>query len=107
MGEKVASLLHSRRMASLVKQTYFDQNIKPKFGPAKGLKAIPCNLYELKGVNGGEIPIKRYFEMTVILLGLKVPKVGILIVKDPNKIIETMKKTKLPSIIGWNLVKLT
>ena len=28
-------------------------------------------------------------------------------VKDPNELIETKKKTKLPSIIRWNLVKPT
>ena len=94
-------------MLSLVKQGYFDQNIKPKLGPAKASEAITHNLCDLKGVNGGEIPITRYFEMTVTFLVLKVPKIWFIIIKDPNELIEAEKKTKLPGIIGWNLVKLS
>ena len=35
-----------------------------------------------------------------------VPKVGFLVVKDPSDLLETKKKTKLPGIIRWNLIKL-
>ena len=38
------------------------------------------NLFDLKGANGGDIPIMRYFEMDVAFLGLRVPKVGFLVV---------------------------
>ena len=34
------------------------------------------NMLDLKGQNGGKIPITRYFQMDVAFLGLKVPKVG-------------------------------
>ena len=87
-------------MVSQVKQSYFDQNIKPKLEPAKGTEAIAHNLINLKGVNEGEVPSTGYFKKIVIFLGLKVPKVGFLAVKDPNEFVETKKKTKLPSIIG-------
>ena len=59
MGRKMASLLDSGSMASLVQQSYFDKNIKPKLGPARGPKAISHNLFNLKGINRGEIPIIR------------------------------------------------
>ena len=64
------------------------------------------NLFDLKGVNGGDIPIMRYFEMDSAFLGLRVPKVGFLVVKDPSDLLQTKKKTKLPGIIRWNLIKL-
>ena len=83
-GEKLASLLDSGSMVSLVQQSYFDQNIKPKLGPFRGPEATSHNLFDLKGVNGGDIPIMRYFEMDVAFLGLKVPKVGFLMVKRPQ-----------------------
>ena len=64
------------------------------------------NLFDLKGANGGDIPITKYFEMDVAFLGLRVPKFGFLVVKDPSDLVQTKKKTKLPGIIGWNLIKL-
>ena len=36
MGKKLASLLYSGSLVSLVQQSYFDQNIKPKLEPARG-----------------------------------------------------------------------
>ena len=107
MGKRLASLLDSGSMVSLVQQCYFDQNIKPKLGPTRGPEANLHNLFDLKGANGGDIPITKYFEMDVTLLGLRVPKVGFLVVKDPSNLLQTNKKTKLPGIIGWNLIKLS
>ena len=34
------------------------------------------------------------------------PKVEFLVVKDPSDLLQDKKKTKLPGIIGWNLIKL-
>ena len=106
MGNRLASLLDSGSMVSLVQQSYFDQNIKPKLEPARGSEANLHNLFDLKGANGSDIPITKYFEMDVAFLGLRVPKVGFLVVKDPSDLLQTKKKTKLPGIIGWNLIKL-
>ena len=64
------------------------------------------NLFDLKGVNGGDILIMRYFEMDVAFLGLRMPKVALLVVKDPSDLLQTKKKTKLPGIVRWNLIKL-
>ena len=106
MGKRLTSLLDSGSMVSLVQQSYFDQNIKPKLEPARGSEANLHNLFDLKEANGGDIPITKYFEMDVAFLGLRVPKVGILIVKDPSDLLQTKKKTKLLGIISWNLIKL-
>ena len=82
MGKRLASLLDSGSMVSLLQQSYFDQKIKPKLGPARRLEANLHNSFELKGANGGDIPIMKYFEMDVAFLGCRVPKAGFLIVKD-------------------------
>ena len=37
MGRKMTSLLDSGNMVSLVQQSYFDRNIEPRLGLAKGL----------------------------------------------------------------------
>ena len=74
---------------------------------ARGPEDNLHNLFDLKGANGGDIPITKYFEMDVAFLGLRVPKVGFLVVKDPSDLLQTKKKTELPGIIGWNLIKLS
>ena len=106
MEKSLASLLGSGSMVSLVQQHYFNQNIKPRLGPARGPEANLHNLFDFKGANGGDIPITKYFDMDVAFLGLRVPKAGFLVVKDPNDLSQTKKKTKLPGIISWNLIKL-
>ena len=80
MEKRLTSLLDSGGMVSLVQQSYFNQNIKPKQGPARGPQATSHNLFVLKGANEGNIPIMRYFKMDVAFLGLRVPKVGFLVV---------------------------
>ena len=37
-------------------------------------------------------------------LGLKVPNVGFLILEEPNRVLDKKHQTKLPGIIGWNLI---
>ena len=47
-----------------------------------------------------------YVELDLDFLGIVVPKVGILITKEPNELLESCHKTKLPGVVGWNLIKL-
>ena len=105
MGRNMASLFNSESMVSLVQQNYFERNIKPQLEPSRGPEANLHNLLDLKGVNGAETPLTRYFKMCVAFLELKIPKVGFLVVKDPSDLLET-KKTKLPGIMGWDLIRL-
>ena len=47
-----------------------------------------------------------YVEPVLDFLGIVVPKVGVLITQEPNECLETCHKTKLPGIVGWNLIKI-
>ena len=47
-----------------------------------------------------------YVELDLDFLGIVVPKVGVLITQEPNELLDTHHKTKLPGMVGWNLVKL-
>ena len=38
---------------------------------------------------------------------LKVPNVGILVVEDPSQVLDKKHQSKLPGIVGWNLVHLS
>ena len=47
-----------------------------------------------------------YVELDLNFLGIVVPKVGVLITQEPNELLESRHKTKLPGMVGWNLIKL-
>ena len=40
-------------------------------------------------------------------MGLKGPKVGILIAEEPNQVLDKKHQTRLPGIVGWNLIWLS
>ena len=39
-------------------------------------------------------------------MGLKVPNVGFLTIDVPNRVLDKKHHTKLPGIIGWNMIQL-
>ena len=53
------------------------------------------------------MPIKMYTELDLTFLGLKVPKVGILIAEELNQVLDKKHQTRLPGIVGWNLIQLS
>ena len=87
-GIQIPSLLNSGSEVTLLWQSYFDQHILPKINPAAGEKADAHNLFKLTVANDGQMPIKMYTELDLTFLGLKVPKVGILIVEEPNQVLD-------------------
>ena len=48
-----------------------------------------------------------YTKLDLTFLGLKVPKVGVLIAQEPNQVLDKNHQTRLPGIIGWNLMQLS
>ena len=50
------------------------------------------------------MPVSRYFEADVTLLGFTIPHVGFLVIKDPNTLLEPQHNTQLPGVIGCNLI---
>ena len=64
------------------------------------------SLFKLSAANNGVMLVSRYFEVDVNLLGFRVPKVGFLVVKDLNILLEPQHSTQLPGVIGCNLIHL-
>ena len=50
--------------------------------------------------------MKKYIELDVNFLGLKVPKVGFLIIDEPNRVLDRKHQTKLLGVIDWNMIQL-
>ena len=53
------------------------------------------------------LTVKMYMELDINFLGLKVPKVGVLIVDDLTQVLDKKHQIKLPGIVGWNLIRLS
>ena len=106
MGETMPSLLDSSSMVSFIWQAYFNRYFRLWLGPAEGAIAEAPNLFDLKSANGGGIPLSRYVELDIEFLGLKVARVRFSITQNPNKVLNPEHKTRLPNIMGWNLVRL-
>ena len=104
---QIPSLLDSGSEVTLLWQSYFNQHILPKIKPATGEKADAHSLFKLTVANDGQMPIKMYTELDLTFLGLKVLKVGVLIAEELNQVLDKKHQTRLPGIIGWNLIQLS
>ena len=106
-GIQIPHLLDSSSEVTLLQQSYFDQQILPKIKLATGEKANAHSLFKLTVANDGQMPIKMYTKLDLTFLELKVPKMGVLIAEEPNQVLDKKHQTRLPGIIGWNLIWLS
>ena len=106
-GIQIPSLLDSGSDVMLLRQAYFEKHLLPKIQEATGEKAKAHQLFHLTVTNNGQLPVKMYMELDINFLGLKVPNVGVLIVDDPTQVLDKKHQTKLPGIVGWNLIWLS
>ena len=100
-------MLDSGSDVMLLRQAYFEKHLLPKIQEATGEKAEAHQLFHLTVANSGQLPVKMYTELDINFLGLKVPNVGVLIVDDPTQVLDKKHQTKLPGIVGWNLIRLS
>ena len=105
-GREVPSLMDSRSMVTLIWEGYFEKNILPILKALPGDLSEAYSLFKLSVANNGAMPVSRYFEADINLLGFRVPKVGFLVVKDPNTLLEPQCATQLLGVIGCNLIHL-
>ena len=91
-------------MVMLIKKGYFTKNILPLLQIPAGDLTEAHPLFLLSATNNEVMPVSKYFEADVTLLGFRVPWVGFLMVKDPNVLLTSQHSTQLPGVIGCNLI---
>ena len=106
-GIQIPSLLDVGSDVMLLRQAYFEKHLLPKIQEVTGGKAKAHQLFHLTVTNDGQLPVKMYAELDINFLGLKVPNVGVLIIDDPSQVLDKKHQTKLPGIVGWNLIQLS
>ena len=75
-GVPIPSLLDSGSEVSLIHHYYFREHLLPKIGTSTGEKSDAHMLFNLMVANDGQLPIKKYVELDINFLGLKVPMLG-------------------------------
>ena len=90
----------------LIHETYFNKHISPLLHGLVEELAEACSLFWLSATNNQDMPVSKYFEADITILGFHIPSVGFLVVKDPNTVLEPQHSTQLPRVIGCNLIQL-
>ena len=106
LGQEVSSLLDSGSMVTLIREGYFIKHIQPLLKKSSSKMAEAHSLFRLSAANNEIMPVSKYFEADISVLGFRIPRVGFLVVKDPNVLLEPQHNTQLPGVIGGNLIQL-
>ena len=64
-GKPTKSLLDSRSMCTLMNKSYFKEFIEHRLLPSSGMYNNSHNLFNLKGVEEGHVPLTRHFECDI------------------------------------------
>ena len=98
-------LLNFGSVVTLINESFFQSNLAQSITPMTGDKVNAHQLFNLKGVENGQVPLSKYFEMDVEIRRFKIPQVGFLVKRDKAPLVDSKgKKTKLPAIAGCNLI---
>ena len=104
LGRKVPLWLNSGSMVTLIHEGYFTKNIQQLLGKSSGKLSKVHSMFRLSATNNEVMPVSKYFEADVTLLGFRIPWVGFLVVKDPNVLLEPQHSTQLPGVTRCNLI---
>lgn len=99
-GVIVPCLLDSGSMVTTVTESYFNNSFTHQSD--KGLR--DCGWLGLKAASGLNIPYLGYIELDVNVLGVSLPRRGVLIVKDPTDGYMRQKKDAVPGVLGMNVL---
>ena len=106
LGLKVPSLLDSGSMVMLIHAAYFNKHILPLLCSTAEELAEAHSLFCLSATNNQDMPVSKYFEADVSILGFHIPSVGFLVVKDPKTVLKPQYSTHTPGVIRCNLIQL-
>ena len=106
-GYQIPSLLDSGSDVSLIRQSYFNENLMHFVRAHSGEKSEVHTLFHLMAANDEQLPFTKYVELDLNFMGPIVPKVGILVLRDPNQLLDPRYWTRLPGVVGRNLVCLS
>ena len=106
-GKPTRSLLDSGSEVTLVNESYYREHIEHRLLPTSGSYNNSHNLFSLRGVEEGHVPLSKHFECDIEVGGQLVHRVGILVKKDKIPLVDSKgRKAKTPALLGSNLIRI-
>ena len=82
MGVQIPSFLDSGSEVSLIHNSHFKEHLLPKIEDPMGEKSDAHMMSNLTAINDGQLSVKKYIKLDINFGGLKVLKVGFLIIEE-------------------------
>ena len=98
-GKSTTSLLDSGSVVTLMNESYFKEHIEHRLSPSSGMYNNSHNLFNLKGVEEGHVPLTRHFECNIEVGGQTVHRVGILVKKDRVPLVDSKGKNAKTQVL--------
>ena len=106
-GKPNRSLLDSDSEVTLINESYYKEHIEHWLLPSSGSYNNLHNLFSLRGIEEGHIPLSKHFECDIEVGGQLVHCVGILVKKDKIPLVNSKgQKAKTPALLGSNLIRI-
>ena len=106
-GKPTRSLLDSGSEVTLVNESYYKEHIEHRLLPSSGSYNNLHNLFSLRGIEEGHIPLSKHFECDIEVGGQLVHRIGILVKKDKIPLVDSKgRKAKTPALLGSNLIRI-
>ena len=106
-GKPTRSLLDSGSEVTLVNESYYKEHIEHRLLPSSGLYNNSHNLFSLRGIEEGHVPLPKHFECDIEVGGQLVHRIGILVKKDKIPLVDSKgRKAKIPALLGSNLIRI-
>ena len=91
-GKPTRSLLDSGSEVTLINESYYKEHIEHRLLPSSGSYNNSHNLFSLRGIEEGHVPLSKHFECNIEVGGQLVHHVGILVKK--TKFLLSVQKAK-------------
>ena len=106
-GKPTRSLLDSGSEVTLVNESYYREHIEHRLLPSSGSYNNSHNLFSLRGLEEGHVPLSKHFECDIEVGGQLVHRVGILVKKDQIPLVNSKgRKARTPALLGSNLIRI-
>ena len=104
-GKPTRSLLDSGSEVTLINESYCKEHIEHRLVPSSGSYNNSHNLFSLRGVEEGHVPLSKHFECDIEVGGQIVHHIAILVKKDKVPLVDSKgRKAKTPALLGSNLI---
>ena len=105
-GHRIRALLDMGSEVTLMNESYYTQNIKQLILTVEQDHLNAHNLFNLKRVEDGCVPLTKYFAVDIQVGGRLVHDVGVLVKTDTIALTDSNgKTTRAPAILGCNLIR--